>query len=161
LETNDGYNTDDGLNSQKLETSNVDEEEESENNALQSPTCNQQALLTEVIGPDEQPCEQAVNLEPTVSADHFGHVLVMDNIDMNVRRSFQRSDRTTKSYHFCHAYALQNRINTSTLSDGLPSGTLSIEAILPSNNDLLKIMEDFAVLISRFVFIYSVGRLLK
>ena len=29
-----------------------------------------------------------------------GFVLVIDNIDMNVRRSDQRVDRTTSSYHF-------------------------------------------------------------
>ena len=40
---------------------------------------------------------------------------------------FQRSDRTSRSYHFCHAYA---RIDASTLSDGPPSGTLSIEDII-------------------------------
>ena len=151
LKASHGYNTDDDLDSLEQGTSNVDVEEESENDdTLQSPY-SQQALLTQVLGPEEQQHEQPVTLEPSVSKDHFGYVLVMDNIDMNVRRSFQRSDRTTNSYHFCHAYALQNRINTSTLSDGPPSGTLSIEAILPSTTDLLKITEDFTVLISRFV----------
>ena len=95
-----------------------------------------------------------VSLEPSLSTDHFSFVLIIDNLDMNIWRSFQRIDRTTNSYHFCHAYALENRINTSTLSDGPPSGISSIEAILPSNNDLLKITEDFTVLVARFVFIY-------
>lgn len=86
----------------------------------------------------------------SAASESFGYVLVMDNIDMNIRRSFQRSDRTTASYHFCHTYGLLNRINTSTLSDGPPSGTLSTEAILPNSTDLNVIMEDFAVLVSRY-----------
>ena len=43
----------------------------------------------------------------SVPTDNFGYVLVIDNIDMNIRRSFQRC-RTTKSYHFCHGFAVQN-----------------------------------------------------
>jgi len=43
-------------------------------------------------------------------------VLVMDNIDMNARRSDQRDDRTTSSYHFCHAFALLNRVNSTLLA---------------------------------------------
>lgn len=87
-------------------------------NTLQS-LCNQQTLLTTVIGSEEQP-----SLEPSVSANYFWNVLVMDNIDMNVRRSFQCSDCIIKLYHFCYAYALHNRINTSTLSDEPPSASL-------------------------------------
>ena len=87
----------------------------------------------------------------SVPTDNFGYVLVIDNIDMNIRRSFQRCDRTTKSYHFCHAFAVQNRLDTSVLSDGASTGTLSSEAILLSSNDLERITEDFKVLVSRFV----------
>ena len=42
------------------------------------------------------------------TTDSHGYVVVIDNLDMNVRRSFQRIDRTTESYHFCHAYAVLN-----------------------------------------------------
>jgi len=35
-----------------------------------------------------------------------GFVLVIDNIDMNIRQSDQRVDHTTSSYHLCHAFAL-------------------------------------------------------
>ena len=124
LEDSHGYSTDDDLDSLEQETSSVNVEEESRrDNTLQS-TCSQQTMLTQVVSPEEQLHDETVTSEKSVSKEHFGYVLVMDNIDMNVRRSFQRHDRTTKSYHFCHLYALQNRINTSTLSDGPPSGTL-------------------------------------
>ena len=79
-----------------------------------------------------------------------GFVLVIDNIDLNVRRSEQRVDHTTQSYHFCHAYALLNRVESTQLPDQKPSGTLSLELILPSQKDLDNIMEDFTVLVSRY-----------
>ena len=77
-------------------------------------------------------------------------MMVMDNVDMNVRRSFQRCDRTTTSYHFCHVYGLLNRIDSSSLSDGPPSGNLSSDMVLPNSSDLKRIMGDFAVLVSRY-----------
>ena len=78
-------------------------------------------------------------------------LLNTSNTICDIRRSFQCCDRTTKSYHFCHAFAVQNRLDTSVLSDGASTGTLSSEAILPSSNDLERIIEDFKVLVSRFV----------
>ena len=75
--------------------------------------------------------------------------MVMDNVDMNVRRSFQQCDRTTTSYHFCHVYGLLNQIDSSSLSDGPPSGNLSSDMVLPNSSDLKRIMGDFAVLVSR------------
>ena len=80
-----------------------------------------------------------------------GFVLVIDNIDMNVRASEQRVDRTTSSYHFCHAFALQNRVNSTLLEDSPPSGVLSLDQILPSQKDLDTIMEEFQVFVSRYL----------
>ena len=80
-----------------------------------------------------------------------GFVLVIDNIDMNVRPSEQRVDRTTSSYHFCHAFALQNRVNSTLLEDSPPSGVLSLDQILPSQKDLDIIMEEFQVFVSRYL----------
>ena len=99
------------------------------------------------------PC-QVQNTQPVASnnsatSDSFGYVMVMDNIDINVRRSFQRIDRTTESFHFCHAYAVLNRIDTSPLDDGPSSGVLSYKTVLPDACDLQRIMNDFRVLVSR------------
>ena len=58
-----------------------------------------------------------------VLTDSFGFVVTIDILDINVRPSFQTTDHATKLYHFCHAYAVLNRINTSTSEDGPPSGT--------------------------------------
>ena len=154
---NDEYSTDDNVDSQDLGIPIVDEEGECEENiAMQSPSeqqaqvfSSEELLDKETLQPSISP--DHVTLQPSVSQNSFGYVHVIDNVDMNVRRSFQRSDRTTRSYHFCHAYAVLNRIDTSTLSDGPPSGTLSTEDILPSSNDLFVIIEDFIELMKRFV----------
>jgi len=74
---------------------------------------------------------------------------VIDNLDMNVRRSFQRINRSTESLHFCHAFAMLNRFDTSGLEDRSPSGVLSYEVILPDMSDLQVILNDFKVLVSR------------
>jgi len=49
--------------------------------------------------------------------DGYGYVIVIDNLDMNVRRSFQRIKWSTESMHFCHAYVVLNRFDTSGLED--------------------------------------------
>ena len=64
------------------------------------------------------------------------YTLVIDNIDMNVRKSYQRLDHTTKSYHFCHGYAVLNRVNSTVLHDGPQTGILSPESVLPNQEDL-------------------------
>ena len=78
-----------------------------------------------------------------------GYILVIDNVDMNVRRSYQRVGSTTTTYHFCHGYAAQNRVHSTKLADGPPSGTLTIDDVLPSINDLESSLNDFEVLVSR------------
>ena len=51
--------------------------------------------------------------------------------------------------HFCHAYAVLNRFDTSGLEDGRPSGVLSYEVVLPNMTDLQQIVDDFKVLVLR------------
>ena len=65
-------------------------------------------------------------------------------VTLCIENKFSSSD-------FCHGFAVQNRLDTSVLSDGAPTETLSSEAILPSSNDLQRITKDFKVLVSRFV----------
>ena len=88
----------------------------------------------------------------TCSSSHNpGFVLVIDNIDMNVRRSDQRVDRTTSSYHFCHGYALLNRVDSTLLEDNrAPSGVLSLDNMLPTQADLENILGEFQMFVSRY-----------
>ena len=89
------------------------------------------------------------NAVGATTAENYGYVLVIDNLDMNVRRSFQRIDRTTQSMHICHVYAALNRIDTSGLEDGYASRVLSPAVVLPNAQDLQNLISDFKVFISR------------
>ena len=76
-----------------------------------------------------------------------------DNIDKNVRPSFQRHDRTTQSLHYFHSYAVLDRINIANLSDDLPSSIeISPEKILPSADDVKKLLDEFEVLVARYTY---------
>ena len=80
-----------------------------------------------------------------------GFVLVIDNIDLNVRRSEQRIDHTTLSYHFCHTFALLNRVNSTPLEDTPLSGVLSLDQVLPTQKDLDAILKEFQIFVSRYI----------
>ena len=84
-----------------------------------------------------------------------GYVIVIDNIDMNIRRSYQRVDRTTQSYHYCHGYAVRNKVSSTPLADHPPSGSLSVDKVLPIEMDLQSILDDFKVYISRYVNVFQ------
>ena len=80
-----------------------------------------------------------------------GFVIVIDNVDMNVRRSDQRIGRTTRSYHFCHGYAVLNRVDSAKLEDRRPSGVLSVDQILPTDAEIGSILDECTILIERYI----------
>lgn len=92
--------------------------------------------------------QQSVNQQDNI--DRYGYALVMDNVDKNVRPSNQQIDRTTKSYHFTHSYAVQNRIDISQLSDKPSGAALSADVTLPNTQDVKILKEEFEILISRY-----------
>jgi len=104
----------------------------------------------------EMELEVPAESETNVNTDVYGYVLAIDNLDMNVRRSFQRVDRTTQSMHLCHAFAALNRIDTSGLEDGSISGILSPAAVFPNEQDLQILIDDFKVLISRLAQVINI-----
>lgn len=79
----------------------------------------------------------------------FCYKIVGDNIDKNVRRSFQRVDATTKSLHCFHSYAVRDRVNTAGMSREPQTRTVCPQSILPSEVDEKRLMDDFEVLVSR------------
>ena len=81
----------------------------------------------------------------------YGFAIVGDNIDKNVRPSFQREDSKTQSLHYFHSYAVKNRVDISSLSDTPSSSMISPDKILPSAMDFQALIKDFQVLVSRFV----------
>ena len=68
-----------------------------------------------VLGTADRQSEVQTEIQTEVECDRMtethsslhnpGFVLVIDNVDMNIRRSDQRVDCTTSLYHFCHGYA--------------------------------------------------------
>lgn len=79
-----------------------------------------------------------------------GYILVGDNIDKNIRPSFQRIDKTTRSLHHFHVYAVLDRVDFSGLSDTTPTTTVVDPlSLLPSNNDIARLKQEMSILISR------------
>ena len=76
--------------------------------------------------------------------------IIGDNIDKNLRRSFQRCDQQTISLHYFHSCAVGDRIDFSHQSDVAPeSVVIDPSTILPNAVDLDAIKREFQVLISR------------
>ena len=83
-------------------------------------------------------------------ADCAGYKIVGDNIDKNIRRTHQRIDRTTRSLHYFHMFAVKDRLDFSYLSDHRPTQVeIDIQVLLPGATDLAAIKKDFEILISR------------
>ena len=93
------------------------------------------------------------SLSPTILMDNTrspdGFVIVGDNIDKNVRPSFQRGDFQSESWHCFHSYAVANRVDVTHLSNNTPSAIVTSDSVLPTKDDLLEIYKDFEVLVSR------------
>lgn len=78
--------------------------------------------------------------------------IVADNIDKNIRPSYQRIDRQTVSLHYVHALAVCDRIDFSSLSDVVSDHVfIDPSSLLPSTTDLNAVKEEFQILISRYV----------
>ena len=83
------------------------------------------------------------------ASDVIGFGMVGDNVDQNVRPSFQRGDMQTESWHCFHSYAVGDRVDISHLSDEPSAAVVHPDSVLPSESDLTKLYEDFEVFILR------------
>ncbi len=73
-----------------------------------------------------------------------------DNIDKNVRRSFQRVMYFTQSLHYFHSYAVLDRIDLSGVSNELPiSKPIMFGDLLPSNLNITDFKQILVILVSR------------
>ena len=77
----------------------------------------------------------------------LSYKIVGDNIDKNVRPSYQRIDISTRSLHYFRSYAVRDRVDTAGMSEK-PLINPSPGSILPSASDSSLIFNDFKVLIS-------------
>lgn len=104
--------------------------------------------LEEVSTTPEQEFEEANGLQSATVCTGFK--VVGDNIDKNIRRSYQRIDRTTRSLHYFHMFAVKDRVDFSHLSNSRPTHVeVDIQVLLPSAKDFAAIKNDFEILISR------------
>ncbi len=83
-----------------------------------------------------------------------GYRLCGDNIDKIVRARYMRKEKRNSSLHYFHSYAVQNRIDTSTLSEVAPDHASSTKldvatTIIPSHSDDAALKSNIAILISR------------
>jgi len=62
--------------------------------------------------------------------------------------------------HFCHAYTVLNRFDTSGLEGRSPSKVLTYKVVLPDINNLHQILDDFKVLVSRLAIWYTTSSLI-
>ena len=88
------------------------------------------------------------------ATEWFGYKFVGDNIDKNVKASFQRLDHCNQSFHFFHGYAVRDRVDFSTYSDDKPEFNLpDPSSLLPSNSEMSLVKEELSILIARLVII--------
>lgn len=99
----------------------------------------------------------AQNIQSQIN-ELVGYCIPCDNLDQNVRPSYQRQDRTTNSLHYFHSYAVKNRIDISTYSDDPPDSLeISPDKILPTQADLRELQCDFKKLIERYNHAYIIS----
>jgi L1 cell adhesion molecule like protein len=81
-----------------------------------------------------------------------GFKLVGDNIDKNIRPSFERINLHTQSLHYYHCFAVLDRVDLSGLSDEAnPEITIDLSKLLPSSDDITLMKKHFSTLISRIL----------
>ena len=85
-----------------------------------------------------------------------GYKMVGDNVDKNIRRSFQRVDRSTFSLHYFHSFAVLDRIDFSSLSDAPVAKTIHLKELLPTLSDISYLKNTFTILISRYVSLFFI-----
>ena len=84
----------------------------------------------------------------------FGYKFVGNNIDKNVKPSYQRQELRGQSLHHFHGYAVRDRIDLSDLSDETPTFSIPDSTqFLPTTQDISALEEEFYILVSRYVAI--------
>ena len=122
-----------------------DDSEPDEDNFISESNATAQRICI----PDQSVVSEAV--PATCASSWTGYKIVGDNVDKNVRRSFQRVGYTTQSLHYFNAYAALDRIDFSGLSDEVPATVVDPISILPTSDDICILENDFQILTSRYM----------
>ena len=113
-------------------------EKDLEQNDDDSQTCSSQPLEA-VEGSSHMKC-----MNKPMKSSWKGFKIVGDNIDKNFRRSFQRVDFQTQSFH---CYAVLDRIDLSGYTDTPSSGEVDFT---PSDDEISSLLQVFGILVSRY-----------
>ena len=129
----------------------ADEEDSTDSPPFSPISCasNNEPVEQQVIF-EEHDSNNALNGGDIKQNQWNGFTIVIDNLDKNIHRSFQRIDFQTRSLHVCNAYAVKDCVNFSGYSDRKNSDfTVDLKQLLPSTADLNKLKNDFHILISQ------------
>lgn len=112
--------------------------------------CAEEVSTTEQLLPDKTPAVSQ-HLEELPTAEMlWGFKIVGDNVDKNVKASFQRHEIKSQSLHYFHCYAVRDRVPTDSFSDLTPVTCVPDPAqLLPSLEDLECVRQEMSVLLSR------------
>lgn len=82
----------------------------------------------------------------------LGYRFIGDNVDKNIKPSYQRHEHRTQSLHYFHSYAVKDRTNSTLLSDVPPNFIIPDPMMfLPSQEDIDSMKEEFSVLLKRYI----------
>ena len=87
----------------------------------------------------------------------FGFKVVGDNIDKTVRPRHETMKHHSQSLHYFHSYAVRDRVDLSLFSDEPTQVDMHAyvpELLLPSQEDLQHMLQNFTVLITRVLVGY-------
>lgn len=90
--------------------------------------------------------------ESQTDEEEFDHKYIIDNIDKNVKPSFERHEHKGQSLHYVHGYAVKCRVSRFGLSNEPPStnnNTPNIDLMLPSILDVQALRDDCIILVTR------------
>ncbi len=104
-------------------------------------------ITTDVDIPSSSPIQELSSFDAL--HQWSGFKIVGDNIDKNVRPSFQRLTHQTKSLHFFHSYAVKDRVNLSSASDTRKPRPSDYDYFVVSVEDWNWFKEICQVLVSR------------
>ena len=89
---------------------------------------------------------------PPEESQWFGYKFVGDNVDKNVKPSYQRQELQGQSLYHFHGYAVRDRVDLSGLSDEAPPfSTPDATQFLPTTKDISSLKEELHILVARYV----------
>ena len=91
-------------------------------------------------------CGPTSSVSPMNTFHPFNYKFVIDNIDKNVKPSFQHSEIKGRSYHHLQGYSVQGRIDTSWLSDCVPPLRIADASVmLPAQSEISVLKDEMVI----------------